>query len=159
MPIITINGTPINVPNTAQSPDWSEGIIQAFQAIEAALAAVIGTYDVPPQTFTIDAYNPGTDVDIPALSFPTDAVRAVFVRYMVYRATDSTEVDEQGELNALYNTDSGTWDFSRRYTGDAQITFSISNDGQVSFTTTSIAGSNHNGFITFTAQALENESN
>lgn len=76
---------------------------------------------------------------------------------MVYRATDSTEVDEQGELNALYNTTDGTWDFSRVFSGDAQISFSIANNGQVSFTTTAIAGSSHNGFITFTAQALENE--
>lgn len=157
MPTITINGTPIDIPASGSSPNWSEGIIQALQAIESALGAVVGDFDVPAQTFTIDAYNPGTDIEIEALSFPTDAVRAVYIRYMVHRITDSTEVNEQGTLQALYNTTDNTWDFSRDYSGDANISFAITTDGQVTFSTEEIAGDSHTGFITFVAQTLENE--
>lgn len=154
---ITINGQPIDFPSTSEQQDWSEAVITFAEVVEEALRAVVGTYDVPAQTFTIDAYNPGTDIDIPALSFPTDAVRGIFVQYMVHRETDSDEVNEVGELRALYNSTDNTWDLSRDYADDAQITFSISSAGQVSFSSTAIAGSNHQGFITFKAQTLENE--
>ncbi len=108
----------------------------------------------------IDAYNSATNVNITALTFPTTDVRSVFIRYSVYRTTDSSNVYEAGDMIAMYNPNNSTnekWTLSlgnRTGTG-AQITFSVADTGQFRFSTTAISGSNHQGQLTFEARALE----
>ena len=153
---ITIGSTIIDFPSSADAPNWAPAIIEAFQAVEAALQGFVGPFDVAPQTFVIDAYNPGNNIDIPGLTFPPSDVRAAYIRYTVHRSTDSNEVNEQGELWAVYNDTNGIWDFSEVKSDNASIEFNITNVGQVQFSTTTIAGLNHEGFITFTAQSLQN---
>lgn len=162
MPQLTINGTIIEFPNSAQSPNWAPAVIQFAQAVEGALAIAIGTYDVAPQAFTIDPYNPGTDIDIPNLSFPVNDVRAVFIRYSVYRTTDSNTAYEAGDIIAMYNPNNpvnSKWALSRgnRTGGDGQISFSVTDNGQFRFSTTALAGSNHAGKLVFDARSLEQE--
>lgn len=81
MPQITIQNTVIDFPDSAQSPNWSEPVIAFAEAVELALASVVGPYDVPSQVLNIDAYNPGTDIEITALNFPSSEVRSAFIRY------------------------------------------------------------------------------
>lgn len=156
MPQITIGSTIIDFPDSAQAPNWAPALIEFAQAVEGALQGFVGAFDVAPQTFVIDAYNPGTNIDIPGLTFPPSDVRAAFVRYTVHRTTDSVEVNEIGELWAIYNDTNGTWDFSQQKAQDASISFTITNVGQVQFSTTTLAGTSHAGFITFVAQSLQN---
>lgn len=156
MPTIVIGSSIIDIPDSGASPNWAPAIIEAFQAIEAALQGFVGPFDVAPQTFVIDAQNPGSNIDIPGLTFPPSDVRAAFIRYTVHRETTTTEVNEQGELWAIYNDTNGTFDFSQQKSDDADISFSITNVGQVQLTTTALGGLSHTGFITFTAQSLQN---
>lgn len=154
--IVTINGTPISMPSSAESPNWAPAIIEFTQAVETALSAAIGAYDVAPQVQNIDAYN-GTGTDITNLSFSTSNVRAAFIKYSVYRTTNSTTAYEAGNLLAVYNpngTIGSKWEVSRDYVGAGSITFSISDLGQVSFVTTSIAGTGHAGVLSYSGQAL-----
>lgn len=153
---IVIQGKVIEFPSSGNSPNWAPAVIEFAQAVEAALQSVAGSFDVAPQTFVIDSYNPGSNIDIPNLNFPSSDVRASFIRYTVHRETDSVEVNEAGNLWAIYNNTNGTWDFSQESGADASIEFSITNTGQVQFTTTTLSGLNHTGFITFTAQSLQN---
>ncbi len=159
MPTITIAGTPIAYPNTGQAPVNSEAQIQFAQAVEAALSGLISTGDVAKQTFTLDSsHNPAVDVTLTGLSFSTAVVRAGFVRYSVYRETDSTSVYEAGEMTVIYNANNPTsqkWELQRESVGDAEITFTISDAGQFSFSTEAIAGASHTGAISFVGQALE----
>jgi hypothetical protein len=160
MPTITIAGTVIDFPDTGSSPLWSPAIIQFAESVQDALAGVVGAFDVPTQTLNIDAYNPGSAIDITALNFPTSDVRAAFIRYAVYRDTSSTSGVESGNLFIVYNPDGSPgskWELSRETIGaGASITFAISDTGQISFTTTTLAGTDHVGTITFSAQALQN---
>lgn len=160
MPTITINSQVIDFPDSAESPNWAPALIQFALAVEGALAIAVGTYDVPPQAFTIDAYNSATDIDITNLSFPISAVRAVFVRYAIYRTTDSTNVYEAGDMIAMYNPNNTVgekWTLSQgNKTGvDGQITFKVTDNGQFRFDSTPITGSNHAGKIIFEARSLE----
>lgn len=162
MPVITINQQIIEFPESGASPDWAPAIIQFAQAVEQALAVAIGTYDVAPQTFDISSYNSATDVDIPNLSFPTDAVRAVFIRYSVYRTTDSETAYEAGDMIAMYNPGnpiSQKWALSRGNItgGGGKITFKVSDNGQFKFDSEPLSGSDHNGRIIFDARSLEQE--
>lgn len=157
MPTITIQGTVIEFPESAQSPNWAEPVIQFAEAVELALASVVGPYDVPAQVLNIDAYNPGTDIDITALNFPATEVRSAFIRYALYRETSVTSAYEAGEITIVYNPNGPVnqkWELGRRGLGDGSIDFSISDVGQISFTTGTLAGINHTGNLTFVAQSV-----
>ncbi len=159
MPTIVIGGTPIEFPNTGTSPVWSEAVIQFAEAVEEALSGLTSTGDISKQSFTLDtSHNPGTNVTLTGLSFSTAIVRAGFIRYSVYRETTTNSAYEAGEMTVVYNANNPTtqkWELARSFVGDADITFSIDDAGQFSFSTTAIAGANHTGSIAFTAQALE----
>lgn len=162
MPQLTINGTIIDFPDSAASPNWAPAVIQFAEAVADGLAIAIGTYDVAPQAFTIDAFNSATNIDITNLSFPTANVRAVFIRYSVYRTTDTNTAYEAGDMIAMYNPGNPVnqkWALSRgnRTGGDGQLTFNVTDNGQFRFSTTPLAGSNHIGKLVFDARSLEQE--
>mgnify|MGYP003352840497 FL=1 len=69
MPLITISGTPIEFPDTAQSPDWSTAVILFAQTVADSINAVKGPYDVSTQPFTIDAYPSNSNVTLTNLAF------------------------------------------------------------------------------------------
>lgn len=163
---ITIQGQIIEIPSSAESPNWSTGIIEAFQAIEAALSGLTGPFDISPKIMDISSYNGNTTaVDITdgvtALAFPTSNVRAAFIEYSVFRTVVNgivtTSAYEAGHIIAIYNpngTIGSLWEMSSDFVGDALITFYISDTGQISFKTGSMTGSAHAGKISFSAKAL-----
>lgn len=154
---LTISGTTIEFPSSGASADWSPAVIQFAQAVEGALASVVGAFDVPPQIQIIDSYNPGVSVDMPSFSFPTSDVRAAQLIYSVYRTTTTETAYETGTLEIVYspnNPSTQQWETSRSYTGDGKISFYVTDAGQVQFTTETMGGSNHSGTISYTAKAL-----
>jgi hypothetical protein len=160
LPTIQIGSTTIDFPDSAASPNWSEAVIQFAQTVAEQLNITTGTYDVPSQYFSIDAYNGVSNVDIPALSFPPSAVRAVFIRYSVYRQTSLANVDEAGDIIVVYNPNNSVGYKWTMTTGNktgkgGEITFNINDLGQMQFSTTALSGSGHTGKIAFNARALE----
>ena len=154
---LIIGGQIINMPSTGQSPVWSDAIIQFAEAVEQVLSGVSGAFDISPQNYNMVA-DINTDVDIPGLQFPPANVRGANIRYSIYRTTDSgTDYTESGNILINYNSDATSthkWEISREFIGDGRITFSITDTGQVQFSTTTISGSNHIGQIMFAAQSL-----
>ena len=158
MPTITIAGTIIEFPDSAASPNWAPPIIEFAQAVEGALEGVAGEFDVTPQSFVIDAYNPGTNIQIPVLNFPPSDVKATYIRYTVIRETSTTTAVEAGQLTLVYNPDgipTTMWEVARESVGPgAEITFNVTDLGQVRFSTSTLTGINHTGTITFEAKSL-----
>lgn len=153
---VTIQGTVIQVPESGDSPNWAPAITAFAEATATALSAAVGTFDVSPQVFAIDNFNPGTNVSIPSLTFSTSDVRGALIKYACHRLTDSLEVSEEGTLNIIYNASNATgskWSVSRVAVGDASISFAISDTGQISLSTTLLAGLNHTGQLSYSAQA------
>lgn len=154
---INIQGTQISLPSSSESPNWSSGIIQAFQAIANALSFAVGPYDISPQVYDISAFNSVSNQSVTGLTFSNASVRGAIIRYSVFRTSTATTVAETGMIDIVYdpgNTTGHKWEISREYTGNASITFSISDTGQIQFSTTSIGGTSHQGKISFAAQAL-----
>lgn len=157
---LNIQGTIINFPTSAQSPDWSEPIVQFAQAVAQALSTATGPYDVSPQIYTMIS-NVNTNVPLPSLAFPTSAVRGAIIQYTVYRNTTgvgATSGAQIGELQIIYNPNGPTgnkWEISNEHTGIANVSFSVTDQGQVTFSSTFIAGANYTGFIGYTAKALQ----
>lgn len=155
--LINIAGTPIQFPTSAQSPNWAQAVTDFAKAVEGALSSYVGPYDIPPQVLNIDASNPASNIDLPNLAFPTSTVRSAFIRYAVFRQTDTVTVAESGNLQVVYNPANpvnNKWEIARDYVGDASVTFTISDIGQVKYSTATIAGSSHTGQITYVAQSI-----
>lgn len=154
---ITIQGTVIQFPSDADSPDWSPAVIQFAQLVATALSGVVGPYDVAPYVYTMVA-DTNTNVALPNLTFPDSAVRAAFIRYSVSRSNSSSENDEAGNIVVVYNTLAGTWEMIQSKVGITDITFSIANDGQVQFSSTGIGGTSPIGTISYKAEAVLQQS-
>lgn len=157
MPTITIQGTTIEFPDSAQSPNTAPAIIAFALAVEAALSGLTGAYDISPQELNVDAFNPGSNVDLPLLVFPPSNVRGAIILYTVYRETTTVKADEIGEIWVVYNPDRSVgnkWGISQSRTSDASISFTITDAGQLQFSTTTLPGLNHTGKITYQAKAI-----
>jgi hypothetical protein len=163
MPDIVIQGTTINFPDSGESPNWADAVIAFAEAVEVALEGATGTYDVSPQSYTIDLFNNVSNQNIPGLTFPTSQVRAAnLIRYAVYRTSSLQVAYESGTMIAVYNSNGGSWEMTRDYVGDGKIAFNITNTGQVQFSTATtsgttaapLTGTGHTGKIIFAAQAL-----
>jgi hypothetical protein len=156
IPIITIQNTVIDFPDSGNSPNWAPAVIAFAVATQNALSGIVGPADVPPQTFALDTFNPGTSVNIPNLTFSTAIVRSAFIRYSVFRTTSTTTLSEAGTLTITYNPSNPTgslWETSRVAVGNAQITFYVTDAGQVQFTTAMLGGLNHTGSLEYSASA------
>lgn len=157
--LIKIQNQVIEFPESAASPNWAPALVEFAQAVEAALASVVGGFDVAPQVQNIDIHNPGINIDITELNFPVVNVRSATIYYSVYRKTDSAEVAEGGTIEITYvegNPALNKWEFLQSSAGDAKISFLVTDLGQLQFTTETLPGLNHTGFISFRAIALEN---
>lgn len=158
---IVINGTTIQLPNSGASPNWSQAVIQAFQQIAKALAISTNSFDIPPQLYIMTS-NVNTNVDIPNLSFPTNKVNGSIILYNCARHTNSTDVSESGILMLNYDSSLSSgqkWQLSKEFVNaGAQISFDVTDLGQVQFSTTSIAGSGHTGSIYFRSLTVLNNS-
>jgi len=161
---ITIKGRTVDFPVSGDSPDWGPAVTEFAQSVEEAINSVAGTFDVAPQIQIIDASNPGTNVIIDNLLFPPTDVQGATIYYAVYRKTDETtlgsadnvSVSEAGQLVISYNEGSGVFEMSRQGSGDASIEFDITNTGQIRFTTSTLTGINHTGYISYRALSVLN---
>jgi len=165
MPKIIIKGTLIEFPNSGQAPNWAPAVIEAVEALADAVNSITATYDVAPQVQNIDANNSSSNVNINNLNFPASDVRAATVFYSVYRKTsdsgppDGQEVVESGLLDINYLASrpvTQKWELVRTGQSDAKIEFSITDLGQITFSTTALTGINHVGIISFRALAILN---
>lgn len=157
MPKITILGQEIDFPNSGTDPNWAPSVIEFAQLVEQALnAGFVGAYDVAPQSMNIDAYNPGTNVQINQLFFPVSEVQSVTIRYSVRRTTSLEDKTEGGTIRFVYNNANpigNKWSNTSEYDGEANISFNITDTGQVRFSTEALSGTGHVGTIFFLAQS------
>lgn len=154
---ITIQGNVILFPDSGTPENWAPAVDAFAEAVQDALAGVVGPADVSPQVFTIDLYNPGSNVNIPNLTFSTTIVRSAVIKYSVYRSTDVASAYEAGTLTVVYNPNGLTgqkWEMGQQFIGDGDIEFNITDVGQVQMSTTALTGTNHVGKLSYTAAAL-----
>lgn len=155
---INIAGTVVSLPESSGSPNWSPAIIQAFQLLAIQLAGLSGTFDISPQVFDIDSFNTATNENVVGLAFSTSTVRSAVITYYVYRTTTLANASESGQLFVDYNPNRSVgekWAIARECVGDGSITFSITDAGQVQFSTTALSGASHDGQIGFFAKTIE----
>jgi hypothetical protein len=162
---IIIKGTIIDLPASGGSPNWAPAIIEAIEALADAVNSITATFDVAPQAQNIDANNSSTNVDLNNLTFPSTDVRAATIYYTVYRKTDNSgppdgqELTEAGTLEVNFNNANPItqkWEVVRTYEGEGQVTFLMTDLGQIQFSTTPLTGVNHTGIISYRAISILN---
>ncbi len=115
--------------------------------------------EVAADSFTL-ANSQAVAADIEGLSFSRLDSHWVRIEFDILRYTDTaaSELKCSGELELVYNTDDSQWEIASRSrtSGDvttpdlpAGITFSITADGQLQYTSTTISGTNYFGELSW----------
>ncbi len=160
---IQIQSTVIDFPTSGESPNWAPAILKFALAVENALNATIGPYDVAPQIQAMD--NNGFDLtEVTNLSFPPVDVSQVVIDYSIQR-TITEQVGESfvdkiytegGVLTCTYRPEANEWGWTQTRTGDAKAEFSVELSGQVKVLFEVLDGLpvTHRGIVSFRARSL-----
>lgn len=155
MPILIVNNTTFNYPDPGQEPGWGEDATAWAEAVTEALNFLIAPGDIINSTAGIQN-NVALPADVSGCVFDGSVTRAANVTYQIVRMSDDlvTPIVEEGNLILNYNP-SGVWTLTQQYSGDeVGVLFSITNGGQVQYTSNTITGANYSGTIKFSARTL-----
>jgi hypothetical protein len=157
MPQLTINGTTYNFPDSGEDPNWSEELIAWAEAItEAFNDAVAGTGDILESSAAI-ANNTSVAADVNGLQFTTATVKSAIVNYQCYIDAGTTGNSETGIILLTYD-DTGSvgnkWLMSLQKVGDAGISLSITDAGQVQYISSNLGSALYTRRIVFSAKVL-----
>ena len=155
---LTIQGVTYNYPESGTDPNWAEEASSWSSAVTSALNSLLGSGDILLSTATI-ANNQSSSADVSGMLFDPTSVRAANISYTIYRVT-ATVTSGNAESGTIYitydnNASSGNkWLLSQQINGSSGVTFSITDLGQVQYTSTSLAGASYSGTIKFSAKTL-----
>lgn len=155
---LTINNKTFNIPVAGEDPGWGEDTTGWIREVNKVVNSLFGPGDILETTFNV-ANNVSSSADIVGLAFNPSTIRAAHIEYSIYRISDSETSGnaETGEIKLIYddNASSGNkWSFSQEYTGDAGVTFDITDTGQLTYTSTDIGATGYTGTMKFKATAL-----
>lgn len=154
---VVIQGTVLNLPEVSASPNWAPGQVAFNKAVANALQFSVGTFDIPPTTYQM-VTNSNTDVEIGGLAFPTSEIRGVFLYYTIFRETTTDNEAEAGMITMVYNPNNSVnnkWETTQQFCGGSTVTFSVTDNGQVLFSSEVLSGSNHTGTIGYYAKVIQ----
>ncbi len=156
---ITVNNIPIEYPSPGDEPGWGEEATTFAEEVANVLEDLNNSNDILETSFSVG--NGQTGQPVTGLAFNTGAVRSAEVSYSVRRVTDSSASGniEAGTMTAVYDDNGGSGSKWFLAVGNiagpgAGITFTISDAGQVLYTSTSIAGANYDGEMRFRAKTI-----
>lgn len=101
--------------------------------------------------------NQSSAADVTGLKFSPRGVTCVFFEYFIQRITNSSELSEAGLILFTYNPTSEDWSSSvvtQNNPDDAGVAFSITEAGQVQYTTTNQSGASLISSLYYRARTL-----
>ena len=153
---LEVNGQIYNYPENRESPSWGEDASAWAVAVTDVLGSVVGPGDIVLTAASI-ANNQASPTNVVGLAFDTTSVRGALVEYAIYRVTTgggATELAEMGSMYLAYKSTAASWELAVVGLTNAGVTFSVTNTGQVQYTSTNITGSSYSGTIKFRARAI-----
>jgi len=149
---ITINGNNYNLPVQGQSPPWGQDLTDIILALTTVASNIVGTGDITTTSFIL-ANNQSSASNVTDLSFDPGTIRSAIIQYSVHRSTSLSEEAETGTLFLTYKNVSSTWDITRAFGGSSSVVFTITNAGQIQYTTSNLTGTSYSGLMKFSAKA------
>lgn len=151
---LTVNNNTYAYPEPGDEPGWGAGTTGWAEEVTDVLATIQGPDDIPETTFII-ANNMSSATDITGLTFNPITVRSAVVDYSIYRSTSLTELAEKGRLDLIYKNNgpvNNKWTIGRVFFGDdAGVIFTITDAGQMQYTSSNLSGTGYVGEIKFEA--------
>lgn len=152
---LTVNNIPFEYPTSGDEPGWGGPATDWATEVTEVLNNVIGPDDILETSFNLE--NGQTDQNVSGLVFNISSVRSAIIEYNIFRSSDSEPngLLEAGEIYIAYNTLTSSWIIaSGSVVGNAQVSFSITNLGQIRYSSSDIGSTNYSGLMKFKARAL-----
>jgi len=158
MALLQVGNQYFNYPDPGTEAGWGEDATGWAEAVTNALTALIAPGDILPTSLVIQD-GQSTAADVTGLFFNSNTIRAANIDYAVYRVSSSTNpgVAESGRLMIDLNDTAPTgskWSLIQIKNGDAGVTFSVTDGGQIQYTSTTIGLTGYTGVIDFSAKTL-----
>jgi len=155
---LVINNNTFSYPDSGDDPGWGGDATAWAVEVTRAINNLVGPDDILQSTATINN-NTTVSTSVTGLLFDPSSVRSAIVEYTVYRRTDASPsgFSEHGELVLLYDNDapSDKWKITRQANSDSGVEFDINQStGQITYTSSDIAGANYSGIMKFRARTL-----
>ncbi len=159
MPIaLIVNGNTYNYPVAGEDPQWGDEASAWAEAVTDTLASLAGSDDILTTDATI-SNNISVETDVNGLLFNTATIRSAVINYAIRRTStlNPSGVIENGLIELVYdnNASSGNkWLMTIHSNGNAQVSLSITDAGQVQYKSSDIDSAGYNGTITFNAKVF-----
>jgi hypothetical protein len=153
---LVVNNNTFAYPIAGDEPGWGEAATGWAVEVTTALQSLEGVNDILQTTFNI-ANNTSVAAEIVGLIFNAAQVRSAIVEYSVYRTGTgpTVELSETGTLHLIYKNGAAVnskWSIGRVFFGDdAGVLFTMTDAGQVKYTSTNISGT-YTGTMHFSAK-------
>lgn len=158
MVTVVINNNSYQYPTAGDDPGWGGQASDAFVEVTEVLNSLIGPNDILQTNFNI-ANNQTSVADVTGLIFNGAQVRKATINYSVSRlsATNPSGKTEGGTIVLVYDGAAGTpWSIGQGLiVGNSGVNFSVTNSGQIQYTSTDIGSSGYSGVMSFSGITIE----
>lgn len=154
---VVVQGTTYLIPKPAAPAPWGEELHDYLKALGEAYSTLVGVGDISETSATI-TNNQSSAADVLGLAFDSAQVRSANIAYQITRTTSTTTRIESGMLTIFFDTSRSVgekWVLQREAVGtDSGVEFTVTDAGQVQYTSDNMGGTGHSGIIKFEARAL-----
>lgn len=158
MPNLTVANNTYAYPDPGTEPGWGEEATSWAQAVTDVLNTLLAPGDILETSFAI-ANNVSSDTNINGLVFDSGSIRAANITYAVYRMSTANPSGnaESGTIQLTFDNSAAPgskWIVAVQNSGNAGITFTCTDAGQVQYKSTDIGTPGYSGQIKFSARTL-----
>jgi len=138
---LTVGGITYQYP-TLNDEQWSSNADDWAEAVTFQLQQIAVTGDIGPVNLVSIVNNQASPANVTNLILSPSTIRAGFVEYYVQRTTASSEISEAGMMYILYNDLAASYTIANvgNNVGTTGVEFSVSNTGQVKYTSSNLIG-------------------
>lgn len=152
---LEVNNKQFLYPNAGENPGWGEDATAWAEEVTEVLNSLAGPDDILQTTVSINNNVGPTPSNVAGLLFNTATVRSARIDYNIYRTLNAaSELAETGIVQIVYKSIAGTWELSQEATGNAGVSFTITNAGQVQYTSTNMGVGTHVGTLNFESSVV-----
>ena len=156
---LTVNGTVFSYPSPGEEPGWGQDATEWASEVTDVLSSLVAVGDFLETTFAI-GNNISSATSITGLLFNTTSVREAEVTYSLYRISDSNPSGnaERGKIGLIYDNSAAPgskWSMTiGDIAGSAGVNFTITDTGQLQYTSTNIGSTGYSGTMHYIAKVL-----
>lgn len=154
---LIVNSQPFEYPVAGDEPGWGEAATGWAIEVTEVLGELLGPNDISETSFTFQN-NIGVFTDVSGLVFNTGQVRSATINYSIYRTSTGSPSGhaEAGIITMVYDNSAAPGSkwimIVGNIAGDAGVTFSVTDLGQIQYKSTDIGALGYSGAMHFRAK-------